>query len=311
MKLRKSNVFITGGLGFIGYNLVNKLLSLGFNVTVFDNFSSSVVDKIENVKIIKGDILSFSELRRVIEGNDVVFHLAASSSVPSSFKQIYEDLKVNAEGTLNVLKASLESDVKLVIYTSSGGTVYGSQEKLPVNEGHQCLPISPYGISKLAGEYYCSVFNRTFGLNTIVLRLFNVYGPWQNRGVLFDWYKKIKQTPDRLELLGDGTQIKDFIYIDDLVDLLIKSVTNPKALGQVFNVGSGKGISIKELLKVFSEITQFKGKIYYTGKSWSGDVQRIYADTIKIKNLLNWETKTNLIEGVKKTIEWFDKTRVE
>jgi nucleoside-diphosphate-sugar epimerase len=111
--------------------------------------------------------------------------------------------------------------------------------------------------------------------------------------------------------LGDGTQLKDFLYIDDLVDILIKSAINPKAVGQVFNVGSGKGTTIMELLKVFLKITKFNGKISYTGESWNGDVQRIYADIGKAKKILNWEPKTNLTEGVEKTINWFDESRVE
>jgi UDP-glucose 4-epimerase len=178
MKLTKSNVFVTGGLGFIGYNLVKRLIDLNCNVTVFDNFSSNVVDNIDQTHVIKGDILHLEELKDSIKGNDIIYHLAASPSVPFSSEHPCEDFKINTQGTLNVPKASSESDAKLVIYTSSGGAVYGNRVKLPVNEEQPCFPISPYGISKLAGERYCQVFNKTFGLNTIILRIFNVYGPW-------------------------------------------------------------------------------------------------------------------------------------
>jgi len=123
---------------------------------------------------------------------------------------------------------------------------------------------------------------------------------------LFDCHKKIKQTPDRLEVLGDGNQVKDFVFIDDVIDILVKYVINSKAVEGIFNVGSGKGTSIKELLEIFSNKTKFFGKVSYTGKSWVGDVQKIYADITKVKNALKWEPKINLNEGIEKTINWLN-----
>jgi len=288
---------VTGCSGFIGTHLTKRLLERGFQVTGYDLNASLLRDR--NFKFIKGDILDVEKLQESMDGCKSVFHLAAQTKVPASTENPFADFKTNAEGTFNVLSVAKEHDAK-VIYASTS-TVYGIAE-VPTKELHPLRPISFYGASKAAGDMYCFAFNSTFGLDTIVLRIFNAYGPGNAKGVMYDLFKKLERDPTHLEIIGTGLQEKDYIYIDDTVDALMIAYERG-ASGEAYNVGSGIFTTVNEIAEVIFDILDIRPKVTYTGKSWKGDVESSLADISKLKNL-GWNPKVGIEDGIEKLYEW-------
>ena len=293
---------VTGCSGFIGTHLTKRLLERGFQVTGYDLNASLLRDR--NFKFIKGDILDVEKLQESMDGCKSVFHLAAQTKVPASTENPLADFKTNAEGTFNVLSVAKEHDAK-VIYASTS-TVYGIAE-VPTKELHPLRPISFYGASKAAGDMYCFAFNSTFGLDTIVLRIFNAYGPGNAKGVMYDLFKKLERDPTHLEIIGTGLQEKDYIYIDDTVDALMIAYERG-ASGEAYNVGSGIFTMVNEIAEVIFDILDIRPKVTYTGKSWKGDVESSLADISKLKNL-GWNPKVGIEDGVEKLYEWMQLIR--
>ena len=309
MNFNDSRVLITGGAGFIGSNLAKFLLEEGAKITIFDDFSTgsmwNIREILNYVTVVKGDIRDFESVKKAVADQDFVFHLAANASVPISTKNPRYDFEVNAFGTLNVLEALLNLGSKAPLIFASSAAVYGEPKSIPIPEEYPLRPASPYGTSKLAGEVLCRTFCHVYGLPTICFRYFNVYGPLQRKYVMFDIMNKLRKRHDRLEVLGTGNQIRDFIYISDAMDVTLLLARTPSAFGEVYNVGTGIGTTIRELVNLILQVTslQHKTKVLYTNESWKGDAQKLVADIIKIKEY-GFRPKIELKTGLTRFIHW-------
>jgi UDP-glucose 4-epimerase len=304
--LKGKEVVVTGGAGFIGSHLCRMLTDQGAKVTAFDNLSSGNIDLIKDLlddglKFVKGDIRDPTTLEKATRNCEVIFHLAAQTSVPLSMEDAKEDCEINVVGTLDVLEASKKADARLVFASSSA--VYGNPEKRPTPETHPTHPISFYGLSKYIGENYCRFYQENYGLEVVLFRIFNVYGP-NGHGVLPDFFNKLKKTPDKLEILGTGRQARDFIYVSDMVNILALAATSPAASGQIFNVGTGVTISVTELAEKLIKLLELDNvEISFTGGlAWEGDMDITQADISKVMSILQWKPKVNLDEGLKKMV---------
>jgi UDP-glucose 4-epimerase len=301
---------VTGGAGFIGSHLVDRLMGKGFDVVVLDDFSSgpkknlgSHVGK-SNFCLIQGDIRNKATVRKALKNVDAVFHLAAIVNVDFSVKNPLIVNEVNVNGTLNLLEGCLKSEVKQFVYVSSCA-VYGEPEYLPVNESHPTKPLSPYGVSKLAAEHYCQVFYRIHGLQTVILRYFNVYGPRQTEGaysgVIVQFIGQLKQAKVPV-IFGDGTQTRDFVYVDDVVDATLSVLNCKECAGNVINIGSGREASIKELCSIlFRMFGMYDVKPEYSLPR-IGDIKRSCADLSVAEKLLRYRPKFSLEDGLRKLL---------
>ena len=301
----EKEVFVTGGAGFIGSNLCRKLLEQGAKVTAFDNLYSGKLKFIEDLmdkglNFVQADIRDPAALEKATKNSEIIFHLAAQTSVPFSMEKPEEDCEINVVGTLNVLEAARKAGARLVF--SSSCAVYGNPER-PTPETHPKNPIAFYGLSKLLGENCCRFYKKIYGLEVVILRIFNVYGP-DCHGVMYDFLKKLQKTPNKLEVLGTGRQSRDFVYISDMVNFLLEVATSPAAPGEVFNVGTGTTTSVSELAEMIVEILGLKDvDIYFKGgQAWEGDMDITLADNSKALNKLQWRPQVSVKEGLKKLI---------
>jgi UDP-glucose 4-epimerase len=298
-----NRIVVTGGAGFIGSHLVERLAGTA-DVVVLDNFQSGSRKNLRHVtgkvKVTQGDIRDWEIVEGVVKGSSSIFHLAANASVPFSVQDPRYDFETNALGTLNVLEAARKFDVQTVVYASSAA-VYGEPEYLPMDENHSTRPISPYGVSKLAGEHMGTVYKEVYGLNFSAVRIFNTYGPRQPRYVMYDLLKKLKLNSSELEVLGTGEQVRDYCYVSDMVDALMLVAQKGKG---TYNVAGGIPTSVREVAEfLVSQISPDK-KIVYTGTSWKGDIQVLTADIQKIRTL-GFNPKVSLHEGIQRLITWF------
>ena len=305
--LNEQEVIVTGGAGFIGSNLCRTLLEHGAKVTAFDNLYSGKIDFIKDLmdkglNFVQGDIRDPAALEKATKNCEAIFHLAAQTSVPFSMENPKEDCEINVVGTLNVLEAARKAGARMVFASSCA--VYGNPEKRPTPETYPTHPIAFYGLTKLLGENYCRFYQETYGLEVVMLRIFNVYGP-NCHGAIYDFLNKLRKTPDKLEVLGTGKQSRDFVYISDMVDALIKAATSPTAAGQAFNIGTGTTTSVTELAKMIIDILGLEDvEIYFTGgQAWAGDMDITLADNSKAANILQWKPQVSLREGLKKLIK--------
>lgn len=300
-------VLITGGCGFIGSNLAEEL-SKNHDVVILDNLSTGSLDNIKdfNVEFFKGDILDVNLLKKLIKDVDCVSHQAAVVSIPESIENPVRAEEVNVKGTINVLTASMDSGVDKVVNASSCA-VYGDTPLLPVREDVPLNPKSPYAVTKLASEYHCNVFTEIFGINTISLRYFNVYGPRQNpdseyAAVIPKFIQRaIKGEP--LIIYGDGEQTRDFIYVKDVVRANIIALKSKKS--GVFNVATGKRVSINELASLINQLVDVNSEPVYD-KPREGEIRHSFGDITRIKDQLGFEPTYSMESGLKETIEWFE-----
>ncbi|MBN2517863.1 MAG: SDR family oxidoreductase [Candidatus Altiarchaeota archaeon] len=306
-------VLVTGGAGFIGSNLVEGLCR-GNEVTVLDDLSTankqsrSFVEGL-GIEFVRGSVTDADLLKRTLGGIDCVFHQAAIPSVPRSIKDPLAVNRANVGGTLTLLDSAVKTGVKKIVYASSS-SVYGDAPALPKREDMQPDPKSPYAVSKLIGEHYMRVFNEIYGLKTISLRYFNVYGPRQDPGS--EYAAVIPRFIDAalegkpLTIYGDGKQTRDFTYVADVVEANKKAMANNKT--GVYNIAGGKQISINELAERIIEITGSKSKTTHQ-RPRPGDVKRSLADVSKAKKELGFEPKVHLREGLGRSIEWIKEAR--
>ncbi|NQE54541.1 UDP-glucose 4-epimerase [ANME-1 cluster archaeon GoMg3.2] len=309
-------ILITGGAGFIGSHLAEKL-AYKHEVIVLDNLDSyyDVRIKKENVKIIEskgakfiiGDITNYDFIEKIIKENniEIIFHEAARPGVRYSIKDPFLPNKVNVIGTLNILKASLDSDVKKVINASSS-SVYGKVEYLPFDENQPTLPISPYAVSKLAAEHYCRVFHEVYGLKTISLRYFTVYGTRMRPDLAVPIFTKSILNNELPIIFGNGEQTRDFTYIDDIVDANVKLLKTNRADGEVLNTGSGRRVTINYMIDTLKNLLNSDIKSKYVDPI-KGDARDTLANIDKAKKLIGYEPKTSLEEGLRKFIGWYKK----
>ena len=321
---------ITGGCGFIGTALVERLTEEGGHVIrVVDNLSVGKPEDLErvctfsetkaeylgslaelsgefDVELIVGDIMDEALALKVCQGADVVVHLAANTGVEPSVKDPRRDCMTNVIGTLNYLEAARHNEVGRFVFASSGAPV-GECEP-PIHEDLAPHPVSPYGASKLAGEGYCSAYYRTFGIETVALRFGNVYGPGSNhKSSVVAKFIKRALAGEPLEIYGDGSQTRDFIFISDLIDAILKSATIDEIGGEVFQIASNCETSVNQLLDLIAQMCKFQGMEIETSKAPMrvGDVAKNYSKTEKALRILNWKTQKNLNSGLYSTLVWF------
>ena len=308
---------VTGGAGFIGSNIVEELLRRGDSVKVLDDFSEGKQENLDFVKdlhfsnssyeVIKGDIRDIDACRRACENIDYVLHQAALRSVPRSVDEPSATNEVNITGTLNILLAARESKVKRVVFASSS-SAYGDSEILPQSEAQIPSPISPYAVSKLASEYYCSVFSKIYGLETISLRYFNVFGPRQDPAsqyaAVIPLYIRLGLQGERLEIHGDGLQSRDFTYVSNVVEANILAAKAAGVKGDAINVACGEEYSI---LNVADTIAKILGKKldYYHTEPRTGDVRHTRADISRAQQLLDLQNRVTFEDGLRKTVEYY------
>ena len=303
-------ILITGGAGFIGSNLSEKLVRDGHEVLVIDNLASG---KEENLAEIRKNITFHKEtinndMKKILDGVEVVFHVAALPRVQFSIHNPIESHHANINGSLNLLKQCADSGIKRFIFSSSS-SVYGDQDSLPLKEVMKPNPMSPYALQKLTIEHYSKLFHDVYGLKTISLRYFNVYGPRQDResnySNLIPKFIGLMQKNEQPKIYGDGTQTRDFTYVEDVVSANIASMksNNKKIFGEVFNIGSGNRISVNEIAENISKLLGSKINPVYADPII--EPKHTLADVSKAKNLLDWQPNASISVGLKKTVEYF------
>ena len=306
-----ASYLVTGGAGFIGSHVVEKLLQEGENVRVIDNFSTGKKENLEpfsqKIELIDADIKDMVSVKRAVNDVDYVVHVAAQRSVPLSIDDPIGCNNNNINATLNILLASRDAGVKRVVFVSSS-SVYGNQDVFPQSETLPPCPISPYAASKLAGEYYCSVFHTVYGLETVSLRYFNVFGPRQDPksqyANVIPLFINAALRNKPVEIHGDGLQSRDFTYISDTVRATLLAAKAPQAAGYSFNVGNGETHSIMDIVHGIEEITGRPLRYSHT-EPRKGDPRCTMADISKAKKFLGYTAKVSFKEGLKKTWDWF------
>ena len=302
---------VTGGAGFIGSHIVDKLVQLGEKVRVLDNFvtgkKENLAESINKIELINGDIRDRKKLQVALKGVDFVLHQAALRSVPRSVDDPISTNDVNITGTLLLLEYARKCKVKRVVYAASS-SAYGDNPELPKKETHLPAPVSPYAVSKLAGEYYCSMYNKLYGLETISLRYFNVFGPRQDPdseyAAVVPKFIELALKGKTLEIHGDGLQSRDFSYIDNVISANLLAVKSKKGIGEVFNIACGEKWTILDIAETIGRIIDKKLKYHHT-QTRKGDVRHTLADISKAKKMLGYKIITNFEEGMRKTVEYF------
>lgn len=315
MEWKGKRILVTGGAGFLGSHLVDRLVERGSSVTVVDDFSFGKRENLnKQARFIKLDIRNYEALKATISEAkpEMVFHLAASATTKESAMGWLDpvfDYQVNAMGTLNVFRAIVSAGLKPHVIYASSAAVYGEPEYTPIDEKHPTNPLSPYGVSKLAGEKYAFAYFKEHGIPVTIMRIFNTYGPRQPRYVMFDLLGKLKHYPSKLEVIGTGEQLRNYCYVSDTTDAFILAAEK-HAVGEVFNLAGKNAISIKELVERILKMLDLSGKtmVSYTGESWKGDIVKLVADTSRIKERLGFEPKVPLNEGLSRFREWFEES---
>ncbi|MBU0568973.1 SDR family oxidoreductase [bacterium] len=301
---------ITGGAGFIGSNIAEKLVKEGEDVRILDNFSTgrreNIAPLLDKIKLIEGDLRDLPAVKEAVKGIDYILHQGAIPSVPRSIASPIESNEANANGTLNLLVAARDEGVKRVVYASSS-SVYGDTPELPKREDMRPNPLSPYAVAKLAGEYYCQVFFKIYGLETVCLRYFNVFGPRQDptsqyAAVVPKFITAILcgKSPT---IYGDGLQSRDFTYIENVIKANLLAAQSPEAPGKVYNMACQKRFTLLELIDVLNEILGTKIEPVHADPK-PGDVKHSLADITRAKNELGFKVEVDFKEGLKRTIEW-------
>jgi UDP-N-acetylglucosamine/UDP-N-acetyl-alpha-D-glucosaminouronate 4-epimerase len=298
---------VTGGGGFIGSHLVNRLLQDGYAVRVLDNFATgrreNLAEVIEDLELIEGDVQSYERAHNAVRGCDVVFHLAALPSVPRSIQDPLTSTASNVTGTLNVLLAARDEDVRRVVFASSS-SVYGPQKHYPQREDAAARPISPYGVSKLAAEGYCRAFTQVYGLETVAVRYFNVFGPRQDPlsqyAAVIPRFITAALSDQPPVIFGDGEQSRDFTYIDNTVDGTVLASTAEGVAGETFNVACGEATTLNGLLEHIREISGKPVEAIYEDRQ-PGDVHRSQADISRARESLGYDPAIDVRAGLERT----------
>jgi UDP-glucose 4-epimerase len=304
---------VTGIAGFIGSSIARALLARGDEVRGIDNYSTgkreNIAEIMTQIDFREADLLDHEAVHKACKGVDYIFHEAAIPSVPKSVLDPLGSNQANVDGTVHVLIAAKEAKVKRVVYAASS-SAYGDTPTLPKREDMPPNPISPYAVAKLASEYYMTSFYRCYGLETVCLRYFNIFGPRQDpsspySGVLAKFITQMLAGEDPT-ILGDGLQSRDFTYIDNTVEanLLAAEAPAESAAGKVFNVATGTRVDLNETFQLLKEIIGFKGKVKY-GPERAGDVKHSLADLSRTEKALGYKPKVSFEEGLRRTVEWY------
>lgn len=304
-------ILVTGGAGFIGSHLVERLLEEGHQVTVYDNFNKYYTGKEQSIKgfgenpnctIIRGDILDPGALEKAASGCEVIFHQAAQAGVRYSIEHPLETNRINVEGTLNTLETARKQEIKKIIFASSS-SVYGSAHGKPMEEDQPKHPESPYGASKLACETYCGVYSRLYGIDIPLLRYFTVYGPRQRPDMAIRIFIEKMLRGGSPVVFGDGGQSRDFTYISDIIDANISILRTGLGGCEAYNLAGGSTVSVNDLLAELSTIVG-KGPAPQYSERKRGDVLDTIADTSKAEKHFGYEPKVSLSDGLTQMVEW-------
>ncbi|HSL55574.1 MAG TPA: SDR family oxidoreductase [Pyrinomonadaceae bacterium] len=307
---------VTGGAGFIGSHIAAGLMASGARVRVLDDLSTGHRENLDEIggdlDFIEGSVADEALLDKILDGVEVVFHEAAIPSVPRSVEQPKQTHVASVDGTFSLLMAARDKRVRRVIYAASS-SAYGDQPTLPKAEQMSPDPLSPYAVAKLVGEYYCQVFSRVYGLETVSLRYFNVFGPRQDPGSQYSGvvsrFISALLSGEKPVIYGDGEQSRDFTYIDNVVAANLSAASAKDASGKVINIANGQQITLNELLAELKDLT---GKQDVTAEylpSRVGDVKHSLADITLARRFLGYESKVELREGLQRTIDWWKNSR--
>ena len=311
MTLDFSEILVTGGAGFIGSHIVDRLLDEGFKVRVLDNLSTGEKKNLaqhqnnKSFQFIEGDIRNFDLVKNTVKGVDAVFHEAALVSVTRSVENPLLSNEINVTGTVNLLKACVDAHVKRFVYASSCA-VYGDTETLPNHENLAPKPLSPYAVEKLAAEKYAKVFHNVYGLETVSLRYFNVYGPRQKygpySGVISIFINRLLENKPPI-ICGDGEQTRDFINVKDVVEANMLALSKRKAVGEVFNISTGEATTINKLTETIQKIMGKTSLKPVHAEPRPGDIKHSYGDITKARRNLEYEPKVQLEKGLSELVK--------
>lgn len=307
---------VTGGAGFIGSHIAAALLNQGLRVRVIDNLATGYIENLNEIggeiDFINGSINDPAALERALEDVEVVFHEAAIPSVPRSVLEPTETHDASVNGTFSLLLAARDRKVRRLVYAASS-SAYGDQPESPKHEQMRPDPLSPYAVAKLVGEYYAQVFTRSYGLETVCLRYFNVFGPRQDPGSQYSGvisrFILALQTGTRPVIYGDGEQTRDFTYIENVVDANLRAAESTAAVGKVINIANGESVSVNQVLATLQQLTGRTDLTAEYAAARTGDVLHSLADLTAAKSLLGYSPSVGLEQGLKLTLEWWTKSR--
>lgn len=325
MRIKSKKILVTGGLGFIGSHIVESLLREGANVRILDNYSTGSEENISNVvkdvEIIKGDILNLSDLRKALKGIDIVSHQAAQLEITRAIEDPIEDLTTNTIGTLNLFRVCNEKNINRILMASSAG-VYGQAVRVPQKEdSHPTDPNWAYGVSKLANEKYAMIMKDLYGLKITNFRYAIVYGPREWYGRVLTIFLKRALENEPIVIFGDGNQIRDFVFVEDLVAMHNMSIKNDNAMDQIFNISTSKGTSINDLAKNILKVSGKEIKIihenvkegekskYFDRKRLPMELKVLTQSNAKANKLIGWSPKVKLEDGLRKEWEWLNENK--
>ncbi len=302
MDFKGKQVLVTGGAGFIGSHLVDRLVAEGADVTVLDDLSYGRAQNLNpRARFLQGDIRDYDRVREAVRGQRLVFHLAACATTKESamgWADPVYDYQVNALGTLNVLRAVAEAGSGASVVYASSAAVYGHIRYTPIDEAHPTEPLSPYGVSKLAGEKYCLAFFREHGIPVVILRIFNCYGPRQPRYVMHDFIMKLQRDPSMLSIIGDGRQARDFCYVDDVIDAFLLAC---QSHGETFNIATGVPTTVMAVAEAIRAVLSPEARIVSEGSTWRGDIPVLLGDASRLR-ALGFAPKVDLATGIRRLV---------
>lgn len=309
-----TRALVTGGAGFIGSCLVERLVASGAEVTVIDDLSTGSVTNLDAVATsVDLDARPLAEI--LAEGVDlaarfdVVFHLAANPYIPPSVEDPAFDFALNLDTTFRLLESLRASSARTRLVVASSAAVYGNPVRLPIREVDPTVPISPYGVSKLAAERYVAVYSQLYEMPCASLRLFSVYGPRQRKQVVYDLLHRMSRDPARLEVMGDGTQERDFVYVDDVASAFLTVAEQAPLQGEAINVASDVTYSIAQLVDVLSDVLGIRPEVVYSGSVRPGDAERWSVDASTL-SALGYEARVSLRAGLGHTKDWYGAGRI-
>ncbi len=311
-------VLITGGLGFIGSNLAGSLVELGAEVVLVDSLIPDYGGNLFNIAPVRdalqvnvSDVRDANSMQYLVRDQEVIFNLAGQVSHIDSMRDPHTDLEINCRSQLSILEACRNHNPAVKVVFAGTRQIYGKPDTLPVTEAHLVRPIDVNGINKAAGEYYHLVYNNVFGVRSCSLRLTNVYGPRQlvkhNRQGFIGWFIRLAVEDREIQLFGDGAQLRDFVYVDDVVDAFLRAGASDACNGEVFNVGGDGPVSLRDLTELLVEVAG-TGHVHYV--EWPEDRRAIdiggfYADSSKFQRAVGWRGKVDLREGLTRTVQYY------
>ncbi len=302
-------ILITGSAGFVGRNIVKALRNANVDFVATDVIDSAFGKDVEYVKL---DITDRDEVFKVFKDYDIdyVFHLAAHP-LSASIKEPVKNAMINIIGSLNIMDASREFGVKKIVF-SSASSIVGEVIRNPVDEEHPCKPKTPYGVAKFCVEHYLRVYHELYGLDYVIFRFFNVYGPYQypSSGALIPVVMERIIKGQEVFIYGDGSTARDFIYVEDIADFYIQTIREKNIKNEIFNMGTGRLTTVKEVVELIAKVVGKEPKIVYKPKK-PGEIMNFSADTTKLKKFFGRVPETTLEEGLKKTYEWFRREVIE